>query len=206
MEERLKKQLKFLIEIDQMKTVLRRNLIADGSRQENDAEHSWHMALMAATLSEYANGQVDLSRVLQMCLLHDLVEVYAGDTFCYDQAGYADKEKREKDAADLIFGMLPQEQGNAYRSLWEEFDRMDTPDSAFAAAVDRVQPFLLNYCTDGHTWTLGEIDSSMVYERMAPVRHALPALWPVLCSMVEDCIARGLLPRGENETVWLGAV
>lgn len=195
MEERLKKQLSFLIEIDKMKTILRQTLIANGTRQENDAEHSWHMAMVAMVLSEYAAEEIDVNRVVKMCLLHDLIEVYAGDTFCYDKAGHSDKAQREARAADKLFAMLPEEQGAEYRALWEEFDRMDTPDSAFAAAVDRIQPFLLNYCTDGHTWKLVPVNSDMVYERMAPVKTAIPTLWPVLTGMVEECIEKGLLPR-----------
>ncbi len=195
MKERLKQQFDFLIEIDRMKQILRQNLIAVGSRRENDAEHSWHMAVMACVLCEYASDEIDLSRVLQMCLVHDLVEVYAGDTFCYDAAGNADKAKREQEAADQLFTILPKEQGQHYRALWEEFDRMDTPDSAFAAAVDRIQPFLLNYCTGGHTWKLGEINSQMVYERIAPVKKAMPDVWPALSNMLEECVEKGLLPR-----------
>lgn len=196
MNQRLQQQMEFLIEIDRMKCVLRQNLIADGSRRENDAEHSWHMAMTVMVLSEYASEPIDLLRVIKMCLLHDLVEVYAGDTFCYDAAGYEDKAQRETEAADRLFGILPVDQGGEYRALWEEFEQMNTPDSAFAGAVDRVQPFLLNYCTNGHTWSLGKIDSNMVYARMAPVEKALPEVWPVLTTMMEDCIKRGLLPRG----------
>lgn len=195
MEQRLQQQISFLIEIDKMKTILRQNLIADGTRRENDAEHSWHMAIMVTVLKEYAADPVDLLRVIKMCLVHDLIEIYAGDTFCYDKVGCEDKEQREREAADRLFAILPQDQGLEFRALWEEFDRMDTPDSAFAAAVDRIQPFLLNYYTNGHTWTLGEIDSKMVYARMEPVKKAVPAFWPVFTTMVESCIERGLLPR-----------
>lgn len=194
-ETRLQKQFSFLMEIDKMKTVLRRNVIADKSKQEDDAEHSWHMAVMAMVLYEYAPEGTDLLRVLKMALVHDLVEVYAGDTFCYDKAANEDKEKRERSAADKLFGMLEPDQAKEYRSLWEEFDRMDTPDSLYAGAIDRLQPFLLNYHTDGHTWKQGPITSADVYRRNDPVRRAMPKLWPVLDGMIQSCIRSGLLPE-----------
>ncbi len=194
-ETRLQKQFSFLMEIDKMKTVLRRNVIADKSKQEDDAEHSWHMAVMAMVLYEYAPKGTDLLRVLKMALVHDLVEVYAGDTFCYDKAANEDKEKRERSAAEKLFGMLEPDQAKEYRSLWEEFDRMDTPDSLYAGAIDRLQPFLLNYHTDGHTWKQGPITSADVYHRNDPVRRAMPRLWPVLDGMIQSCIHSGLLPE-----------
>lgn len=199
MRNDLELQLHFLMEIDQMKQICRQNLIADGSRRENDAEHSWHMAMTALVLSEYAAWPINLSRVLQMCLVHDLIEVYAGDTFCYDKAANEEKEQRERAAADRLFAILPAGQGTALRALWEEFDRMDTPDSAFAAAADRIQPFLLNCSTGGHTWTLGQINSAMVYRRLEPIRQAMPAVWPKIREMVEHCIADGLLPSVDGE-------
>ena len=138
-ETRLQKQLRFLVEVDQMKNVLRQTLLVDKSRRENDAEHSWHFALMAMLLSEYADGsKVDFYRVLRMALVHDLIEVYAGDTFAYDKKGNEDKEEREKKAADKLFGMLPEDQGKEIRDLWEEFDQMETPDAQYAASIDRL--------------------------------------------------------------------
>ncbi len=148
MTEKLSKQLEFLIEADKMKTVFRQTLVMDKSRQENDAEHSWHFALMALTLYEYAGFDgVDINRVLKMALLHDLVEIYAGDTFAYDNVGSIDKQIREQKAADRLFSLLPSELATEYRQLWEEFDAMETPDSKYAAAIDRLQPFISNYKT-----------------------------------------------------------
>lgn len=194
-QNRFYSQMSFLVEIDQMKTILRRNLIADGSKRENDAEHSWHFAMMAMVLQEYAaeKEQIDFDRVLRMALVHDLVEVYAGDTFCYDKEGNQSKEQREQEAADKLFGMLPEEQGLAYRQLWEEFDAMNTPDSRYAAAIDRLQPFVLNYLTNGHTWKLGNVESAQVYQRVGPVKEALPELWDTVVKMVEDAIRKGLM-------------
>lgn len=190
--ERLDQQLTFLLEVDKMKTVLRQTLLTDKSRRENDAEHSWHFALMAMTLYEYAaSPDVDLFRVLKMALVHDLVEVYAGDTFAYDVAGNQDKEQREKEAADRLFGLLPADQGRQYRDLWEEFDAMQTPDAIFASAIDRLQPFMNNYKTDGHTWKLGNVNRAQVYARMDKVREGLPALWPLVERIIAEAVEKG---------------
>ncbi len=190
---RLDKQLAFLMEIDRMKTILRRNVILDQSKQEDDAEHSWHMAVMAMLLYEYAPEGTDLLRVLKMALIHDLVEVYAGDTFCYDQAANQDKAQREQAAAEKLFSMLEPDQEQELRALWEEFDRMDTPDSLYAGAIDRLQPLLLNCHTGGHTWKLGDVHSADVYRRAEPIRRASPQLWKIVCSMIQACIHSGLL-------------
>lgn len=201
--DRLSGQLAFLTEIDRMKSVLRRNILIDRSRREDDAGHSWHIAVCAMVLSEYAaDPALDQNRVLRMCLVHDLVEIYAGDTFCYDAAGGADKAARERQAADRLFAMLPPEQGAEFRALWEEFDAMETPEGLFAAAVDRLQPFLLNYNTDGHTWQEARrIDSAFtvadLYRRLDPVRRAMPGLWPRVDAMVRACVERGLLPEAQ---------
>ncbi len=184
MTDKLKGQLKFLTEADKMKNVTRQTLLMDKSREETDAEHSWHFALMAMTLHEYAGFEVDLDRVIRMAIVHDLVEIYAGDTFAYDAKGYEDKERREREAADKLFAMLPGALASEFRALWEEFDRMDTPDSLYAAAIDRLQPFLSNYMTDGHTWVKHGVSADKVYKRMAPVQTALPELW----AFVEDVI------------------
>ena len=173
--ERFEKQLRFLVEADKMKNVLRQTLIADGSRQETDAEHSWHFALMAMTLFDHAREKekIDLDRVIRMALVHDLVEVYAGDTFCYDEAANLDKADRERAAADRLFGLLPEEQGREYRALWEEFDEKSTPDAAYAAAIDRLQPLINNHLTGGHTWKKGNVKAEQVKKRIEPVREAL---------------------------------
>lgn len=193
MTERIRAQFAFLSEIDKMKSVLRRNILIDRTRQEDDAGHSWHMAMCAMLLSEYASEKVDLSRVIRMALVHDLVEVYAGDTFCYDVQGNLDKAARERAAADRLYALLPPDQGPELRALWEEFDRMDTPDSRFAAALDRLQPFLLNYHTGGHTWHLGHVTRAQLLARLDPIRVAAPALWDAVLSMLRECEERGWL-------------
>lgn len=194
-EERLKKQLEFLVEIDKMKNVLRRTLIVDGSRRENDAEHSWHLAMLAMVLEEYSEREINISRVVRMCLVHDLVEVYAGDTFAYDEKGYEDKLARETAAADKLFSKLPTEQGEEFRALWEEFDEAQTADAMYAAAMDRLQPMMNNFLTDGHTWKEGKVTSDKVLDRMQPIKKATPELWQVVEYIVSTSIERGILQK-----------
>ena len=193
MDARLRGQLDFIIEIDKMKNVFRRTLIMDGSRHENDAEHSWSLAMMAMTLAEYAAEPIDLDRAVKMTLVHDLVEVYAGDTFAYDTESNKTKEKREKEAADRLFALLPAEQGNEFRGLWEEFDAMETPDSRFAAAVDRLEPLMCNHLTEGHTWVKYDVTADSIYQRMAPIKTALPKLWEYVESIIAAGIERGYI-------------
>ncbi len=197
MSDNLKSQLKFLMEIDKMKNVLRRNLIADGSRRENDAEHSWHFAMAAMIFAEYSGkDKIDINRVIKMALVHDLIEVYAGDTFAYDKEGYEDKEKREQEAADKLFNILPEEQGKEFRTLWEEFEEIKTDESKYANSIDRFMPLLLNYNTEGHTWRLrDDITSKSVYKRMEPIKTGIPKLWETVCFMIEDSIKKGYLKR-----------
>ncbi len=194
-EKRIEGQLRFLIEIDKMKSVLRQTLLADGSHRENDAEHSWHLAMYAMILQEYAAGEINIDRVVQMVLVHDLIEVYAGDTFCYDASANTDKAQRENEAAEKLFSMLEPDQGAYYEALWREFDAEQTDDSRYAAAMDRIQPLMNNYMTGGHTWHLGDIHSADVYRRMAPIKVGAPKLWPVIEYIIEDCIKKGYLPR-----------
>jgi putative hydrolase of HD superfamily len=199
MTEQLKNQLQFLMEADKMKSVYRQTLLIDKSREETDAEHSWHFALMAMTLYPYAaDKSVNLDRVIKMALVHDLVEVYAGDTFAYDAVGYEDKEERGKAAADRLFGLLPAEQGNEYRSLWEEFDEMKTPDALYASAIDRLQPFINNIKTHGHTWVQHGVTVDKVYKRMSPVREALPELWSFVDDAINDALEKGYIKQTEK--------
>ena len=194
MTDRLKRQLHFLAEADKMKNVFRQTLLVDKSRAETDAEHAWHMSLMAMTLFEYAGFDgVDLNRVIRMAILHDLVEIYAGDTFAYDAKGNEDKEDRERESADKLFSLLPDELATEYRLLWEEFDRMDTPDALYAAAIDRLQPFLNNSLTDGHPWAKHGVFVDKIYERMAPVKTALPELWEFVETVISDSCAKGYI-------------
>ena len=178
MIDKLKHQLHFLAEADKMKTILRQTYITDKTRQENSAEHSWHFALTALTLYEYCGiDGVDINRVIKMALVHDLVEVYAGDTPAYDAKGNVDKDEREKEAADKLFSLLPDEQAAEYRSLWEEFDRMETPDAFYGSAVDRLQSFHNIYLSGAHPWIKYAVTADKIYQRMIPVKTALPELW-----------------------------
>ncbi|MDR1688730.1 MAG: HD domain-containing protein [Clostridiales bacterium] len=194
MTETLKNQLKFLIEADKTKSISRQTLLADESRRETVAEHSWHFALMAMTLFEYcALENVDINRVIKMALVHDLVEIYAGDTFAYDERGYESKLKREQDAADILYKLLPENQAQEYRGLWEEFDEMKTPDAVYAAAVDRFQPFLNNYLTGGHTWVKYGVARDKIYERMLPVKEAIPQLWGFVEDVINENLEKGFV-------------
>lgn len=174
---RLDQQLRFTAEIDKMTGILRRTLLVDQSRRENDAEHSWHIAVMAMLFEEYAKEKVNVARVTEMCVVHDLVEIYAGDTFAYDVKGNEDKKARELAAADRLFGQLPEEQGKMIRDLWEEFDAMETADAKYAACLDRLQPFLHNTLTGGHTWVEGGTDRAAVEKRMALIKEFMPEVY-----------------------------
>ena len=190
---RLDQQLKFTAEIDKMTGILRRTMLVDGSRRENDAEHSWHIAVMALLFEEYANQPVDVSRAVKMCVVHDLIEIYAGDTFAYDTKGNLDKAQREQAAADKLFAMLPPEQGQEIRSLWEEFDAMQTPDAKYAACMDRLQPFLHNTLTQGHTWVGSGTCRSMVEKRMAIIKEFMPQVYPWVEQNLDNAIQKGWL-------------
>nr|MBQ4318655.1 HD domain-containing protein [Clostridia bacterium] len=191
-KERLEKQLKFIIELDKMKAVYRQTILVDKSREETDAEHSWHIAVMAMLLREYASPEVDIDRVIRMTLVHDLIEIYAGDTFAYDDGGNSTKEERERQAADKLFAMIDADQAAEFRALWEEFDAMETPDSMFAAAVDRLQPLINNHMTNGHTWVKHGVKSESVYKRMEPIKKAMPELWCFVEHAVQNGLDKGL--------------
>lgn len=189
--DRLDSQLIFTAEIDKMTEVLRRTVLIDKSRRENDAEHSWHIAVMAMLFSEYANVKADVGRAAQMCLVHDLVEIYAGDTFAFDAEANLDKAERETAAADKLFGELPEDQGSMIRSLWEEFDAMETDDAKYAACLDRIQPFFHNSLTDGHTWVEAQADKAMVEKRAAIVKEVMPEVYSWMEKVMDQAVERG---------------
>jgi putative hydrolase of HD superfamily len=191
MDSDLRKQLSFSLEIDKLKTILRQTLLTDSSRQENTAEHSWHLGILAFLLAERAPEKIDVLRTVKMCLVHDIVEIDAGDTFAYDAAGYQDKEAREQQAATRIFGLLPEKQAAELRALWDEFEDAATPESRYANALDRLQPLLNNWKTEGGTWRIHKIRRSQVYKRMDPVRTGLPDAWPMVVSIIEEATAKG---------------
>ena len=187
----LDQQLKFVAEIDKMTQIFRRTMLIDGSRRENDAEHSWHIAVMALLFSDYVKEKPDLGRVVKMLVVHDLVEIYAGDTFAFDVEANKSKEENEIAAADKLFSQLPEEQGKEIRSLWEEFDEMKTPDSIYANCMDRVQPFLHNTLTTGATWVEGGVAKSQVEKRLAVVKENMPELWNWLEINITEAIKKG---------------
>ena len=194
--DRFKKQIEFILEVDKLKHVLRQTLLLDRSRRENSAEHSWHIALMVFVFAEYCQGtDVDLLQVMKMLLVHDLVEIDAGDTYCYDAEGRQDQTQRETVAADRIFGLLPDDQAAGLRALWDEFEARKTPAAKFANALDRVQPMLNNYFTDGITWQENQIRSHQVHQRMRPVKDGAPALWNYVSNLIEDAVAKGILAK-----------
>jgi putative hydrolase of HD superfamily len=190
---RISRQLRFVVEVDRLKTVLRQTLLTDGSRQENSAEHSWHLALMAALLAEHAGAEVDVARTMKMVLVHDVVEIDAGDAFCYDAAANVGKEERERRAAERIFGLLPAEQAAELHTLWEEFEAGETADARFAVALDRLQPLLQNIHSGGGSWRAHGIARAQVLRRMDPIRTGAPALWPQVLAVVEQAVAAGHL-------------
>jgi putative hydrolase of HD superfamily len=194
-DQRLEKQLAFVVEIDKLKSVYRRTLLVDRSRNDNSAEHSWHLAVMAMALSEYAAEPVDVCRVMRMVLVHDLVEVYAGDTFVYDTGPLSDKEDRERRAADRIFGMLAADQTRELRALWDEFEKRQTPEARFAAALDRFQSLLTNYHTEGHAWRRHNIRYDTVIERNRHIAEGAPRLWEYVKAMLDDAVQKGYLER-----------
>ena len=190
-DERMNRQLLFSAEIDKMTSILRRTVLIDKSRRENDAEHSWHIAVMAMLFSEYASEPVDIGRVVQMCVVHDLVEIEAGDTFAYDTAGNEDKAEREKIAADNLFSKLPEDQGKMIRSLWEEFDAMETPDAKYAACMDRLQPFLHNTLTEGHGWQSGNVERASIEKRMSIIKEFLPEVYKWMTASLDNAVKKG---------------
>ncbi len=190
---RLTQQFQFIIEIDRLKLILRQTLLTDGSRRENSAEHSWHLAMMAIALAEYTPEGVDLFHAIKMLLIHDLVEIDAGDTFCYDVEGNHSKAEKETQAALRLFGLLPANQGSELCLLWEEFEARKTPTAKFAAALDRIQPLLHNQQTEGGTWRIHGIKRDQVMKRVAPVETGAPELWPFILQLIDDCVAAGYL-------------
>ena len=192
-DPKLAQQLQFIVEIDKLKNILRQNLITDASRRENSAEHSWHLAMMAIVLAEYAPPEVDLLRVIKMLLVHDLVEIDAGDTFCYDAQGNEDKNLRELQAADRLFGLLPPEQSPEIRAIWDEFEAQQTTEAQFATVLDRLQPFLQNQQTQGGTWRIHNITPQQIKKRMAPIQAFAPALWQIIETGLEASIKAGYI-------------
>ncbi|HHV46867.1 MAG TPA: HD domain-containing protein [Tissierellia bacterium] len=191
--ERLKKDMDFIIELDKMKSIMRQTTLIDGSKREDDAEHSWHIAVMAMVLHEYSNAPIDVCKVIKMLLVHDLIEIYAGDTFCYDVEGNKSKKERELEAAEKLYGMLDEDKGRELRSLWDEFEEMRTNEAVFAAAMDRLQPLFSNYYSGGGTWVKHNVTKEQVYNRIAPIEKVSDKLWEFVTNLIEDAVRKGYI-------------
>lgn len=191
--ERLEQQIRFILEIDKLKSILRRTILINRSRRENSAEHSWQFALMAVLLAEYANEPVDWVKVVKMALIHDIVEIDADDTFIYDEAGALVKAEKEQKAAARLFGLLPPDQGTEFRQLWDEFEARKTPEARFAAALDRLIPILLNVNTEGKTWRDHGITSDRVIQRNQHMAEGSVPLWEYARAQIEKAVADGIL-------------
>ncbi len=193
MKSRMKQQMDFIIEIDKLKSIFRQSLLIDGSRNENDTEHSWHIAMMAFILVEYANEPVDVQKVIKMLLIHDIVEIDAGDTYAYDEKGYEDKYEREIKAADRLFGLLPEDQTLEFRRLWDEFEEAKTIEARYANALDRVQPILLNYLSGGTAWMKHGIHKSQVLARNEFSKDGSEVIWEYILDIINDAVNKGYI-------------
>ena len=196
MTSRLERRIEFILEIDRLKTVLRRTLLTDGSRNENSAEHSWHLGLMALMLAEHSAVPLDVERVVKLVLIHDLVEIDAGDTFCYDAEANVGKEEREQAAARRLFALLPEDQAAELHSLWEEFERRDTAEARFANALDRMSPLLANLATKGHSWRQHGVVRSQVIDRTSIIADGSAELWGYIEERLDRAVAEGILADG----------
>lgn len=194
-KERLLKDIEFIVELDKMKSILRQTSLINEDRREDDAQHSWHISVMAMILGEYSNEKIDVCKVIKMLLTHDLVEIFAGDTFCYDKVGNEDKKERENLAAEKIFGMLEEDKGRELRALWDEFEDGKTSEALFAASMDRLQPMLSNYYNNGGTWKKFNVAKEDIYKRIAPVKKSSDELWSFVENMIEDAYDKGLISK-----------
>ena len=193
MNTHLDRQIAFILEIDKLKSVLRRSYLLNEARRENSAEHSWHLSVMALMLAEHANAELDQLRVLRMLLVHDIVEIDSGDTYIYDQAGNDTKAAREQEAASRIFGLLPSNQSAEVQALWQEFEARDTPEAKFAAALDRLMPLLHNYYTEGRSWREHNISKEQVLRLNRHIAAGSQSLWEYAKALIDDAAAQGFL-------------
>ena len=190
-DERLKKQLAFALEIDKEKNIFRQTHLSGHGRNENDAEHAWHMAIMAYVLREYSNEKIDVAKVMLMCLIHDIVEIDAGDTYAYDAENLKTQTARENAAKERIFSLLPDEQKEELIALFDEFEAFETPESKFAHAMDNLQPLMLNNSNGGADWKEHEVTAQQVYGRQSKTRLGSETLFEVVDSIIQQNIANG---------------
>ena len=191
MDERLKKQLDFILEVDKVKNIFRQTYLADGNRKENDAEHSWHMAIMAYLLKEYSNEPVDIGKVMLMCLIHDIVEIDAGDTYAYDAENLKTQKAREDAAKERIFSILPEEQKEELIKLFDEFEAFETAESKFAHAMDNLQPLILNNSNGGGDWREHGVTARQVYGRQSKTKLGSERLYEVTDKLIQENINKG---------------
>ena len=191
MDKRLKKQLDFSLEIDKEKNILRQTHLSGNGRRENDAEHAWHMAIMAYLLREYSNEPVDIAKVMLMCLIHDIVEIDAGDTYAYDNCALETQKEREEAAKERIFGILPEDQKNELKALFDEFEEYKTPESKFAHTMDNLQPLILNNSNGGADWREHKVNASQVYGRQKKTALGSETLFEVVDAIIKKNIEKG---------------
>lgn len=191
--DRLKKQIEFMIEIDKMKNLYRQTYVLNENRKENDAEHSWHLAILAFLLAEYSNSPVDVLKTIKMVLIHDIVEIDAGDTYCYDSEGNKSKAEREEKAAQRIFGLLPEEQQKEFYELWREFEDCSTSEAKFASVLDRLQPIVLNYSKKGISWQEHGIFKNQVEARNLKCYEGSSQLAELIFNIIDDAAVKGYL-------------
>ena len=193
MDERLQKQLDFILEIDKEKNIFRQTHLSGHGRNENDAEHAWHMAIMAYLLQEYSNEKIDVARVMLMCLIHDVVEIDAGDTYAYDAEGLKTQKAREEAAKERLYSMLPEDQKADLVAIFDEFEERKTPEAKFARALDNLQPLLLNHSNDGGDWKNHDVTAEQVYGRQSRTREGSEKLFEVTDQILKENIAKGNL-------------
>ena len=191
LNKRLKKQLEFSLEIDKEKNIFRQTHLSGDGRNENDAEHAWHMAIMAFLLKEYANEEVDISKVMLMCLIHDVVEIDAGDTYAYDEVNLKTQKEREDKAKERIFSMLPDDQKDILISLFDEFEEGKTPEAKFAKAMDNLQPLLLNNSNNGGDWRMHGVNKTQVYGRQGKTAEGSEILFNLTDTLIKENIRKG---------------
>ena len=190
-KSRIDRQFDFIREIDKEKFITRQTFLSDAKRRENDAEHAWHMAIMTLLLSEYANEEIDVLRVISMLLIHDLVEIDAGDTYAYDTVGGATQHTREEAAAQRIYGILPEDQGKWLYDLWEEFEAYETPEAKYAHMLDNSQPLFLNNATDGISWVEHGVKKSQIYTRNRRTGEGAPKIWEYMQELIDQHVEKG---------------
>lgn len=190
-EERFKKQLDFILEIDKEKSIFRQTHLTGYARAENDAEHAWHSAIMIYLLREYANEDFDIAKAMMMMLIHDIVEIDAGDTYAYDTAGLKTQHEREEKAAERIFGLLPRDQKNELKSLFEEFEACQTPEARFAKVMDNFQPLLLNNSNNGADWKEHKVNKSQVENRQSKSKPGSEEIWKYSLKLIEENVLKG---------------